>query len=371
MTMASRCGNFPSDFRFRFSHASASRSSTSNIIVEVRGHDGVCGYGEGCPRDYVTGESPQTAAAFVGEYGQAFVNDCADLSAIERWIETHEAPISRNPSGFAALEQALLDVLARKAGQSIEEFLGISPGFAPAQYSAVLGDSSPIKTGLGATAYSVAGFSSFKIKLSSDIVRDQKKLSWLPRRAKIRVDANNLWDDADLFVAHFKRLGRDIWGIEEPVAAGDIAGMQVVGEKLEAAIILDESLINQRQLAQFSDLPGRWIANIRVSKCGGILRSISLAKAAQGLGMDVILGAHVGETSLLTRTALTVGNALERPPIAREGAFGTLFLKRDISAQSLRFGRNGVLRPDRYNLSDRHGLGVTVDADRVSWATSE
>ena len=145
--------------------------------------------------------------------------------------------------------------------------------------------------------------------------------------------------------------------------------MQMVGDKLDAAIILDESLTDQRQLAQFSKLAGRWIANIRVSKCGGILRSISLARAAQDLGMEVILGAHVGETSLLTRSALTVGQALERAPVAREVAFGTLLLKRDIASRSLIFGRNGVLRPDHYDLAEHPGFGVFADGGRVVWAT--
>ncbi len=369
MTTILRWGHFASEFRFRFSHASASRAATSNIIVEIRGQDGFCGYGEGCPRKYVTGETEETAAAFISEYGAAFIDSGVDVPDIENWINAHEVQISRNPAAFAAIELALLDMLARRAGKSIENFLGYSSELGPAQYSAVLGDSSPFKTGLAALAYSVVGFTSFKIKLNTDIKRDQKKLSWLPKHAKIRVDANNLWKDPDACIAHIKTIGREIWGIEEPLVVGDVAGMQKVGLKLEAAIILDESLINQAQLKQYSERPGRWVANVRVSKCGGLLRSIALAKAAQAQGMEVILGAHVGETSLLTRAAITVGNALKNAPLAREGAFGTLFLKRDIAKPSLIFGLSGVLKPSRFRLANKHGFGVEVDADRVLWAT--
>jgi len=369
MTAVLRWGYFPSDFRFRFSHASASRSATSNIIVEVRGQDGICGYGEGCPRKYVTGETEETAAAFVLEHGAAFVSAGIDLAAIQSWIDRHETQISKNPAAFAAMEQALLDMLARKAEKSIEGYLGYSSELGHVQYSAVLGDSSPMKTGLAALAYSMVGFTSFKIKLSTDLTRDQRKISWLPKHAKIRVDANNLWHEADTCIEHIGSVRREIWGIEEPLAVGDIAGMQRVSLKLNAAIILDESLVTQSQLDHYAKLPGRWIANIRVSKCGGLLRSIALANAAQAQGMDVILGAHVGETSLLTRSAITVGNVLKMPPLAREGAFGTFFLKNDISRRSLTFGRSGVLQPSRFDLAGNLGFGVAVDPDRVSWAT--
>ena len=53
---------FPARMRFAFSHASARRAETDNIIVVVRGESGLVGYGEGCPREYVTGETSQLNA---------------------------------------------------------------------------------------------------------------------------------------------------------------------------------------------------------------------------------------------------------------------------------------------------------------------
>jgi len=362
-----RWGHFPSKFRFRFSHASASRGSTSNIIVHVQDQDGVSGYGEGCPRSYVTGETEETAAKFVSDYGPSFVDKCADLPAIRGWIHDHEMKISQNPAAFAAIETALLDMLARREGLPIEEYLGYPPLGAPMRYSAVLGDSSPRKTGIAALVYSVVGFSDFKIKLSTKVDRDRLKLARLPQRAKVRVDANNLWQEAEPCIRHIRGIGRNIWAIEEPLAAGDLSGMQKVSRELNAAIILDESLINVSQLSRYSERPGNWVANIRVSKCGGLLRSIELANAAQAQGMDVILGAHVGETSLLTRAAMTVGQALRKAPLEREGAFGKFLLRQDISQSSLTFGRSGILKPDRYLLSRNPGLGLNVASDRIRW----
>ena len=368
MPPALKWGHFPSNFRFQFSHASASRASTSNIIVNVQDKDGASGFGEGCPRSYVTGETEETAAAFVSKYGPSFIDACVDLPAIRDWIHKHETKISQNPAAFAAIETALLDMLAQREGLPIEKYLGYRPLEAPMRYSAVLGDSSPRKTGIAAFVYSVVGFADFKIKLSTKVDRDRRKLARLPQAATIRVDANNLWQEAVPCIGHIREIGRNIWAIEEPLAAGDVSGMQNVSQELNAAVILDESLINVSQLSQYSGRPGNWIANIRVSKCGGLLRSIELANAAQAQGMDVILGAHVGETSLLTRAAMTVGQALSKAPLAREGAFGKFLLRQDISQSSLTFGKSGVLNPDRYLLSRNPGIGLSVADDRVRWA---
>ena len=81
--------------------------------------------------------------------------------------------------------------------------------------------------------------------------------------------------------------------------------------------------------------------------------------------MDVILGAHVGETSLLTRAALTVGQALKKPAIAREGAFGKILVTKDISDPSLRFGARGIVDAKRWNFADRPGLGLSVDPKEI------
>ena len=102
-----------------------------------------------------------------------------------------------------------------------------------------------------------------------------------------------------------------------------------------------------------------------MSKCGGILRSIDLARAAQEQGVDVILGAHVGETSILSRAALTVGQSLNDPALAREEAFGQILVTEDISDPSLRFGFRGVLRSKRWNFASLPGLGLFINPESL------
>ena len=65
MTIALRVGHFESRLRFRFSHAAATRTLTENVIAQITDGEGRFGYGEGCPRGYVTGETAIGSAAFV------------------------------------------------------------------------------------------------------------------------------------------------------------------------------------------------------------------------------------------------------------------------------------------------------------------
>ena len=49
--------------RKEFTHASFSRRFSDNLVVRCRLADGTVGWGEGVPREYVTGESAQGAMA--------------------------------------------------------------------------------------------------------------------------------------------------------------------------------------------------------------------------------------------------------------------------------------------------------------------
>ena len=55
------------------------------------------------------------------------------------------------------------------------------------------------------------------------------------------------------------------------------------------------------------------------------------------------MGAHVGETSILTRAALTVAAHAGDALLAQEGAFGTTLLRRDLVSPVLMFGRKAEL----------------------------
>ena len=73
----------------------------------------------------------------------------------------------------------------------------------------------------------------------------------------------------------------------------------------------------------------------------------------------MIVGAQVGETSLLTRAALTVAQAAGSALFAQEGAFGTFLLTRDVCEPPLMFGAGGVLHVADHPRLTQPGFGIT------------
>ena len=90
---------------------------------------------------------------------------------------------------------------------------------------------------------------------------------------------------------------------------------------------------------------------------GGILRSVEIAKLCRTEGLKFIIGAQVGETSLLTRSALLLANNYRNCVLSQEGAFGTYLLRHDITANPIMFGLGGIVDFVAGGLTD-YGLGI-------------
>jgi L-alanine-DL-glutamate epimerase-like enolase superfamily enzyme len=342
-----RASSLAIPFKLSFKHASAARASTQTIWVGAKGRDGRIGFGEGCPREYVTGESLPSAEAFVAAHSADWQSRIRDVESLGAWIRAHEHAIDANPAAWTAVELALLDLLGKSAGQPVEALLGLPPLGGRFRYTAVLGDASPQEFDDHLARYRQAGFRDFKIKLAGERTRDRAKARSLQAAgiapASVRADANNLWSDAGAAIDDLEALGFGFLALEEPLRAGDYAGMARIALALDSRIILDESMARHGQLAGLPGPAERWLVNLRVSKMGGLLRSLDFLRQARGQGLRVVVGAHVGETSLLTRAALTVARAAGDALVAQEGAFGTHLLERDVVEPPLMFGPGGIL----------------------------
>ena len=90
------------------------------------------------------------------------------------------------------------------------------------------------------------------------------------------------------------------------------------------------------------------------------------AKAAAERGIGIVVGAHVGETSLLTRAGLTLACGFGNSLVAMEGAYGTRLLERDLTEPSLTFGSAGELVPTSVMNVTGAGFGLNVERERVA-----
>ena len=349
-------------FNVSFRHASAERSAMQSIWVEARSRSGATGYGEGCPREYVTGEGIESARAFIERHRGEWMHTLRDFDSLAAWVAGNRSDIDANPAAWCAVELSILDLIGNEASRPVEEVLGVRRLEGRFRYSAVVGDAGARQFEAQVAQYRKAGFRDFKIKLSGRQANDAAKVRALMAAGldatSVRADANNLWASAAESVAALQALGFPFFAIEEPIGAGDYDGLRELVAALSMRVILDESALRSEQIAPLGDFAASCIVNLRVSKMGGLLRSLALLDQVRRQGMGVVVGAHVGETSVLTRAALTVANSARDCLVAQEGAFGTHLLSRDVTTEPLMFGAGGMLEIGE--LGARPGLGLRV-----------
>ena len=349
-------------FKLNFRHASAERARMQSVWAEARGN-GLPGIGEGCPRRYVTGETLASAEEFCRGVREAVVREIHSLDDLRAWQADRADAIDAHPAAWCALELALLDLLAREHRVPVEDLLGLPRLRRRFFYSAVLGDSEFPLFLITAARYRALGLKDFKFKLSGNLAADKRKLKTLRKlgieKERIRVDANNFWKDAREAAEYLTALG-PIAAIEEPLASGDFEGMRLVAERTGARIVLDESTARSGWLPRIAGDPGRWMVNIRISKMGGLLRSLDVLKHVREMSIPVVVGAQVGETSVLTRAALPAAQAAGEALYAQEGAFGTRLLQHDICSRPVMFGFGGALDTRGFGFSERAGWGLAA-----------
>ncbi|MFN7919129.1 MAG: alpha/beta fold hydrolase [Bryobacteraceae bacterium] len=368
MKIALRLSELRVPLKMTFRHAAAERTHGDSVWVEAsRGEHR--GYGEGCPRSYVTGETRDSCREWIGAWQAPIVEACDSLEALEAFVREHEEAIDESPSMWCAIECALLDLFARERGQSVEAMLGLAAPGGPHCYTAVLGNDEPWKTRFLIDQYLILGLRDFKVKLEGNLQADRSKLESIDEITaahgvegyRVRADANNLWAARpDEAIGYLSELGGGLAAIEEPVAPRDAVRHSGIGTTLDCPVILDESLRTPGDLSLYDGLPGRFIANLKVSRIGGILRGLRLAKALRERNWPIIVGAHVGETSVLTRAGMLIASAAGDRLFAQEGAFGSRLVEREPAQPCLRWGRGGFLDLRRlYAEATSEGMKIT------------
>lgn len=342
--------NLDIPFKVSFQHSSAVRTTTEAVLVKATTEDGKQGLGEGCPREYVTGETLETTHHFFNTHRADFIN-IGSLDDLKNWIAKNQSSIDKNPAAFCAVELALLNVLAKEQNVTVEALLLLPELSGKFHYTAVLGVSKTEAFQAQLQQYVGMGLYDFKMKLFGVPEIDQANSKAIKDcgvdNIRVRFDANNLWTSADDAIRYIKHLDHPIFALEEPLGVNQYADCLKIFKELKVKIILDESFTKETDFNATQSNQKAWIINIRISKMGGILRSLAIANKARLYGIPIIIGAQVGETSILTRAALTVANSYRDILLAQEGAFGTYLLERDVVEPSIKFGISGIVDIDQ------------------------
>ena len=341
----------------------AARAETHSIFVNVENQQGDIGYGESCPRNYVVSDSIPSVSRFFDEYYSDIIHYVRDLPSLQQWTEDHELEIDNNPAAWCAVELALLDLFAKEKFVTVETLLGLPPVKGQFYYSAIVGHDIQHRFVKSVQRFVEMGLFDFKITLSGDLKKDRVNLQLLDEIAgapvRVRANANNLWRSVLQAKDYVNALNYPLFALEEPLKSQNIVELQALGDELAIPIILDDSCSRVDQLNLLTKAGAeRWIINLRISKLGGLLRSLTFIQRARELGIPMIIGSQIGETSILTRAACTAAMAAQDILIAQEGAFGTMFLEEDTCYPSVMFGHAGRLDGSDFQFDSGYGFGL-------------
>jgi len=302
-----------------FDHAGHARTHASSVLVEVTLENGHRGWGEGAPRPYVTGETPDSVVRALGALDPerfAAGVDWRLLDTVVTSLATVDLPATlgdgrRAPAAATAWEAAVLDAVCRAGGQRLDDAVRI----AAARYGLRWAEPEPVPVALvidlsrdvastldRMSAPSRAALRHVKVKAGVDPDDARRRVAQAVARVgadtSVSVDVNGVWDPDRVC-----RLAPDLvelglaW-IEEPIRPRDWTGLARL-RRTGVPVMLDESCVDEEDLDRAVEADAATHVNVRVSKCGGVLPSVRLAARARDAGIERQLGVQVAEVGPL------------------------------------------------------------------------
>lgn len=354
-------------FNFSFDHFLKIRIYSDSIIVELTTNAGVCGYGEGIARPYVTGETVKKSIKHIKE-----VLLPAIMHKDIQNIETSQNPQSAlsyindyfpnmNTSGViawnaskTAVELAIIDSILKNQQKSLNYILPAKSKIVT--YTGVFSSGNLKSTISLAKRSKQMGLKYIKIKVGKkgDLERIADVRSIMGQSVSIRLDANGAFNikKAVQFIKSVEKFNID--SIEQPIKRGNVADLATVKANSSIPIMADESIVTYDDAKELIENNACDYFNLRISKCGGLYNTLAIADLAEQEGIKLQLGCHVGETAVLSATARHIAAYLPNIKFV-EGSYSTLLLAEDISQENIMFG-NGGEAP----VFTGYGLGINI-----------
>ena len=279
--------------------ASSKGSGTHRtVIVELTDADGVNAIGEAAPSS-LYGESADGLLKFLSQLDTARLS-FADIPGSMSFLES----IPGIPfAARCALNLALIDGAAKRAGQPVHDLLGL--GFREQHHitSFSIGIDTPdiiAKKVLEAAEYPV-------IKLKVGDPRDKENFAALRSVAPqkpVRVDANEGWktkEDALRMIEWLMTTDKQIQFIEQPMPrTSSEADLKWLKARSPLPVFADESCHTVKDIPRCAECFHG--VNVKLVKTGGVSMAYETLQAARQAGLQTMIGCMI-ETSVMISAA--------------------------------------------------------------------
>jgi L-alanine-DL-glutamate epimerase-like enolase superfamily enzyme len=279
-----------------FRNAYITKKTQKSAIVRLTAEDGTVGLGNIDPSPGYSIETIEQSLAALREHLSACVHG-QDAANPHRIVAAMDAALRGHLDAKAAIEMACVDMLARRLGVPVHQYLG-GAVVDTVRFNAWIGILPPDEAASEARKWFDRGFRSAKIKVGGGIEADRERVRAVreavgPTMA-LRADAN-----AGYSVDQAIALGRllepfDLQLLEQPVADQDLAGMARVRQAIGIPVMADESITDHASLIAVIRADCADIVKLKVMKQGGFLKCRRMLETATAAGMKVVIGHGFG-----------------------------------------------------------------------------
>lgn len=260
--------------------------------------------------------SPATSSAWTAERGRdqlaAFAASGIDASPYVNDAAMRAAGI--DPPAMAALDVALWDLLAKRAGMPLYRLLGLSLPTVPT--SVTIGLNPPEVTRERVPdILRRTGAKCLKIKLGSPEGREFDRAHFLaaaeaaaPFGASLRVDANGGWTVDEAIAMNRWLADRGVDYVEQPLAKGQEDGLPAVFAVRPLPIFVDESVLVSADVPPIADRADG--VNLKLMKCGGVTEALRILATARAHGLQTMIGC-MSESSVAIAAGAALGSLFD------------------------------------------------------------
>jgi L-alanine-DL-glutamate epimerase-like enolase superfamily enzyme len=336
-----------------FRIATGSSDIEENTIFKIKSGKEF-GVGNANPSN-VTHETRESIEKFLAQVPKKIVG--TDEEDCEKLHKRLDAIAEGNTAAKAAVDIAVFDLLSKRAGKPLYEYLGGSRNKMLTDMT--IGIESKETTVQKALKHTKSGFKALKIKVGLDIDEDMKRIEAVRDAVgpsiELRVDANQGYsvEQAIKFCERMQTL--DVALVEQPVKAEDLMGLKMVTESVEIPVMADEcvkSVLDARKIARegIADL-----INIKLMKSAGIHHAHMINKLAESTDIGTMVGC-MGEIQVSIAAGLHFALSSENVMFADLDSHFNIV---DDPSSGLRF-EDGCLI-----VADRPGLGIRTPLDET------
>jgi len=264
-----------------------------DVVVRVVGDDGQMGYGEAPPTAVITGDTTGSILCAIQDYIRPAIVGM-DLNDLDAVMAKLNSCLVHNTTPKSAVDMALYDLWGKAQGKPLYQLLG---GAKSSFKTDITISVNPVDEMVRDAQEAVErGFDILKIKVGKDAKADVDRVTAIRQavgsQVTLRVDANQGWTAAES-VAIIKAMEErrlDIELVEQPVPAGDIAGLKYVTGQVDTPILADEAVFSPQDAADIIALKAADYINIKLMKTGGIWNARKICALAKQHGVKCMIG---------------------------------------------------------------------------------